>query len=181
MKRAGANFQNNVRIAAHNDGLGVQVAMDSIKFDDIEALRARISQDFGPWSEPVAVTQERINQFADVTGDHQWIHVEVERAKRESPFGGPVAHGFLTLSLLPGLRNSQAWRIVGYRNVVNYGGNRLRFIAPVPSGSQVHARSRLIAVEPRPQGTMITQETEVAVVGQDKPALIYEGLTLYVR
>jgi acyl dehydratase len=155
--------------------------MEVIRFDDINALRAKISQEYGPWSEEIEVGQERINQFADVTGDHQWIHVDVERAKRESPFHGPVAHGFLTLSLLPGIRGKQDWRIEGQRNVVNYGGNKLRFISPVPAGSKVHARSRVVAVEPRPQGTMITQETEIAVVGQDRPAVVYEGLTLFVR
>jgi acyl dehydratase len=152
-----------------------------IRFDDVEALRARISKEFGPWSEPIEVTQVKINQFADVTGDHQWIHVDIERCKRESPFGGPVAHGFLTLSLLPAFRSTEEWTISGFRNVVNYGANKLRFISPVPAGAKVHARSRLVAIEQRPQGTMLTRETEVSVVGQDRPALLYEGLTLFVR
>lgn len=155
--------------------------MESIRFDDIENLRSKISQEFGPWSEPIEVTQEKINQFADVTGDHQWIHVDVERAKRESAFGGPVAHGFLTLSLLPAFEMDRGWRVTGHRNVVNYGGNKLRFISPVPAGTKVHARSRIVAVEPRPQGVQVTQETQVQVVGQDKPAVIYEGLFLYVK
>jgi len=152
----------------------------AIPFNDLEALRAKISKEFGPWSEPVEVTQEKINRFADVTGDHQWIHVDVERCKRESPFGGPVAHGFLTLSLLPAFRNTDEWKITGFRNVVNYGANKLRFISPVPAGAKVHARSRLVAVEARPQGSMLTRETEIAVVGQDKPAVVYEGLALFV-
>jgi acyl dehydratase len=75
--------------------------METIRFDDIGKLRSKITQEFGPWSKPIEVTQEKINQFADVTGDHQWIHIDIERANRESPFRGPVAHGFLTLSLLP--------------------------------------------------------------------------------
>jgi acyl dehydratase len=152
-----------------------------IRFDDIPALQAKISKEWGPWSEPVEVTQEKINQFADVTGDHQWIHVDVERAKRESPFRGPVAHGFLTLSLLPGFQMKDDYRIVGMRNGVNYGANKLRFTAPVPAGAKVHARSRMIAVEPRPQGTMITRETEIAVVGQERAAVVYESLTLLVK
>ena len=73
------------------------------------------------------------------------------------------------------------YKVVGYRNVVNYGANKLRFISPVPAGAKVHARSRLVAVEERPQGTQVTQETTVNVVGQDKPALIYEGIFLYVK
>jgi uncharacterized protein len=155
--------------------------METIQFDDLDQLRSKISNEFGPWSKPVAVTQEKINQFADVTGDHQWIHIDIERSKRESPFGGPVAHGFLTLSLLPAFEIDSGWRVVGYRNVVNYGANKLRFISPVPAGAQVHARQRVIAVEARPQGTQITQESQVQVVGQDKPALIYEGVFLYVK
>ncbi len=154
--------------------------METIRFDDLEKLRAKISDQFGPWSKPIAVTQEKINQFADVTGDHQWIHVDVERAKRESPFRAPVAHGFLTLSLLAALHSEQSFRVVGSNLTVNYGANKLRFVAPVPAGSKVHARSRMIAVEKRPQGTQVTMETHLNVVGDDKPALIYEGLFLYV-
>ena len=153
----------------------------AIRFDDVEALKAKIGKEYGPWSEPIEVSQQKINQFADVTGDHQWIHVDVERCKKESPFGGPVAHGFLTLSLLPAFRGGDDWTITGFSNAVNYGANKLRFLSPVPAGAKVHARSRLTAVEPRPQGTMITRETEIAVVGQERPALIYEALVLFVK
>ncbi len=152
-----------------------------IRFDDIEKLRSKISADFGPWSKPIEVSQEKINRFADVTGDHQWIHVDVERCKRESPFGGPVAHGFLTLSLLPAFETETDYRVVGFRNAVNYGGNKLRFMSPVPAGSKVHARSRIISVEAKPQGTQVTQETHVHVIGNDRPALVYEGIVLYVK
>jgi acyl dehydratase len=155
--------------------------MESIRFDDDEKLRSKISDEFSAWSKPIAVSQEKINQFADVTGDHQWIHIDVERARRESPFKAPVAHGFLTLSLIPAFEIPRDWNVVGFRNVVNYGANKLRFIAPVPAGSQVHARSRVVAVDPRPQGTQVTTETQVQVVGADKPALLYEGIFLYVK
>jgi acyl dehydratase len=155
--------------------------MENIRFDDAEKLRAKISQEFSDWSKPIEVTQEKINQFADVTGDHQWIHVDIERAKRESPFKAPVAHGFLTLSLIPAFEIPRDWNVIGFRNVVNYGANKLRFISPVPAGSKVHARSRVVAVDPRPQGTQVTTETQVSVVGQDKPALLYEGIFLYVK
>lgn len=155
--------------------------MQTIRFDDIPALTAKIGKEFGPWSEPIHVTQEKINQFADVTGDHQWIHIDIERCKKESPFGGPVAHGFLTLSLLPAFRSKEEYTIAGFRNVVNYGANKLRFVAPVPAGASVYSRSRLIAVEQRPMGTMMTRETEIAVVGQQKPAVVYESLTLFVK
>jgi acyl dehydratase len=155
--------------------------METIRFDEVDRLRSKISAEFGPWSKPIAVTQEKINQFADVTGDHQWIHIDIERAKRDSPFRGPVAHGFLTLSLLPAFEIDSGWNVTGYRNVVNYGANKLRFISPVPAGTEVHARQRVVAVDARPQGTQITQETQVQVVGQDKPAIIYEGIFLYVK
>jgi acyl dehydratase len=154
--------------------------MEEIRFDDIEALKGRISEDFGSWGPEVEVTQEMINRFADVTGDHQWIHVDVERAKRESPFGGPVAHGFLTLSLLAGfLRAAASFSIVGFGNVTNYGADKLRFISPVPAGSKVHARSRLLAVEAKPKGTQVKTEVAVHVVGQERPALLYATIALY--
>jgi acyl dehydratase len=155
--------------------------METIRFDDVEQLRKKISTEFGPWSAPIAVPQEKINQFADVTGDHQWIHIDLERAKRESPFGGPVAHGFLTLSMLPAFEIDNGWKVTGYRNVVNYGANKLRFISPVPAGASVHARQRIVAVDAKPQGTQLTVESQVQVVGSEKPALIYEGVFLYVR
>jgi acyl dehydratase len=155
--------------------------MENIRFDDVDKLRAKVSQEFSAWSKPIDVTQEKINQFADVTGDHQWIHVDIERAKRESPFKGPVAHGFLTLSLIPALEIPREWNVTSFRNVVNYGANKLRFISPVPAGAKVQARSRVVAVEAKPQGTQMTTETQVQVVGQDKPALICEGIFLYVK
>ena len=153
--------------------------MEDIRFDDIEGFRGKISDAFGAWSEPVTVTQEMIDRFADLTGDHQWIHVDVERAKRESPFGGTIAHGFLTLSLLPQMRGKAEWRIVGYGNATNYGANKLRFVMPVSAGAQIHARSRLVGVEAKPKGTQVTQEIQVHVVGKDTPALIYEMVVLY--
>lgn len=134
-------------------------------------MRSKISTEFGAWSAPIAIPQEKIIQFADVTGDQQWIHIDIERCKRESPFGGPVAHGFLTLSLLPAFEMDNGWKVTGYRNVVNYGANKLRFISPVPAGASVHARQRVVAVDARPQGTQVTTESQVQVVGADRPAL----------
>jgi acyl dehydratase len=157
--------------------------VEKIEFDDVDALRARISEEWGPWSEEVEVTQEMINHFADLTGDHQWIHVDVERCKKESPFGGPIAHGFLTLSLLPGMRPKKGdeadWAITGYGNAVNYGSDKLRFLSPVPAGSKVHTRSRLVEVEAGPKGTRVVREAAVHVVGNERPALLYTGITLY--
>jgi hypothetical protein len=154
--------------------------MQEIRFDDIDTLRSRVSEQFGAWGPAVAVTQDMINKFAELTGDHQWIHVDVERATRESPFKGTIAHGFLTLSLLPTLRAAADHTIVGYGNATNYGADKLRFVSPVPAGAQVHARARLVAVEPKPKGTQVTQEIAVHVVGQDeRPALTYTMLVLY--
>lgn len=153
--------------------------MQDIRFDDIAALRAHISEEFGPFGEQVEVSQDMINKFADLTGDHQWIHVDVERAKRESPFKQTIAHGFLTLSLLPRLRTSSEYRIVGYGNATNYGADKLRFVSPVPAGSKVHARGQLVDVQAKPKGTQITQEIAVHVVGSERPALLYTMLVLY--
>jgi len=153
--------------------------VEQIRFDDIERLKSKISDAFSDWSEPIEVSQQMIDRFAELTGDHQWIHVDVERAKRESPFGGTVAHGFLTLSLLPAMRAKPTWQISGFGNAINYGANKLRFVSPVPAGARIHARSRLTGVEAKPLGTQLTQELHVHVVGKDKPAVIYEMLVLY--
>jgi acyl dehydratase len=153
--------------------------MDEIRFDDYENLNLHIGE-FGDWSEPLTVTQEMIIQFAELTGDRQWIHVDVERARRESPFGGPVAHGFLTLSLIPHLVPAGDVRITGHASAANYGAEKLRFIAPVPAGSAIHARNRLVRVEAKPRGTMLTREIEVGVVGDDRPAVLYAMQVLYM-
>ena len=153
--------------------------MQEIRFDDIEGLKKQIKDDYSPWGPEQQVTQEMINGFAELTGDHQWIHVDVERCKRESPFGGPIAHGFLTLSLLPKLRARSDFAIVGAGNAVNYGANKLRFLAPVPAGAKLHARSRLMSVEAKPKGTLVSQEIQVGIVGQETPALLYEMVVLY--
>lgn len=152
---------------------------DEVRFDDIEGLNASAGE-VGDWGQQMVVTQDMIDRFAELTGDHQWIHVDVERARRESPFGGPIAHGFLTLSLLPRLSGESGPRIVGYRNAANYGAEKLRFMSPVPAGSAVHARKRLVRAEAKPKGTLVTSEVEVAVVGAERPALLYGMQILYM-
>lgn len=153
--------------------------MEQIRFDDIEKLRTKVGDQFGPWGPELEVTQEMINAFAELTGDHQWIHVDVERCKRESPFKQPIAHGFLTLSLIPKLRASAEFQITGYGNATNYGADKLRFTAPVPAGAKIHAHTRLVAVEAKPAGTQVTSEIQVHAVGSERPALIYVMLVLY--
>ncbi len=157
--------------------------MEKIKFDDIEALQGKLSQEFGAFGREVEVNQEMINRFAELTGDHQWIHIDVERCKKESPFGGPIAHGFLTLSLLPQLSarsdDAEDWTVVGHANVVNYGADKLRFLAPVPAGSRLHARSRLAKLDGTPKGTRMVREVAIHVVGSERPALVYASIVLY--
>jgi acyl dehydratase len=149
------------------------------RFDDVDTINAAASEEFGDWGREVEVTQEMINGFAELTGDRQWIHVDVERATKESPFGGPIAHGFLTLSLVP-IVNPQTVKIVGHGNATNYGAGGLRFLAPVPAGSKVHARSRLVGAEARKNGTLLTTELAIHVVGNDKPSLLYNMQILYM-
>jgi len=153
--------------------------MESIRFDDIQTLRSKVSDTFGGWGPDVEVTQEMVNRFADLTGDHQWIHVDVERAQRESPFKRTIAHGFLTLSLIPVLRPRTEFQVVGFGNATNYGADKLRFVSPVPAGAKVHARMRLVAVDAKPKGTQVTQEIHIHVVGEERPAVTYTMLVMY--
>jgi acyl dehydratase len=122
------------------------------------------------------ITQERIREFAEATDDPQWIHVDEARAVRESPYGKTVAHGFLTLSLLPHLLR-EVLDMEGARMGINYGLNRVRFTGPVPSGSRIRARFKLAACEDVPGGVQTTWEVTVEREGEAKPALIAEWLT----
>ena len=124
----------------------------------------------------VTVSQERIDAFAGATEDHQWIHVDRERAADESPYGTTVAHGFLSLSLLPYLLG-QAIEIQGTRLGINYGLNRVRFTGPVPAGSCVRARFRLDAVEDIPKGVQTTWNVTLERKGEAKPVLVAEWIT----
>src|SRR5690606_32463546 len=101
------------------------------RYDDVDALQELVSETFGNWSAPVEVSQKLINDFAELTGDHYWIHTDPEKCKTQSPFGTTIAHGFLTLVLLPKMRTQQDWEVVGYNNIVNYGSNKLRFSGAV--------------------------------------------------
>ncbi len=125
-------------------------------------------------SDWVAVTQEQVNQFAQATHDHQWIHVDVERA-RSGPFGAPIAHGFLTLSLLPQFLE-MCVQIRQVRMSVNYGLNKVRFPAPVPVGSRLRARLKLLACDPVEGGVQITWGVTIEREGGDKPVCVAESL-----
>lgn len=121
------------------------------------------------------VTQEQVNLFADATGDHQWIHVDKERAAK-GPFGTTVAHGYLTLSLLPKLAES-ALKVDDVRMGVNYGLNRVRFPAPVPSGSRIRARLKLLAYEPIDGGAQLVMQVTMEREGSDKPVCVAETVS----
>jgi acyl dehydratase len=139
-----------------------------------------IGQDFGA-SAPITVDQARINAFADVTGDHQWIHVDLARTKTESPFGGPVAHGCLTLSLLAAEVGSTGIVPADAKGVINYGLEGIRFIAPVLAGKQVTASFKLTAVEDKgTKGQLLRIAAALNVEGSDKPALIGDVLVLII-
>jgi len=150
-----------------------------LRFDDIDGINATAGGDYGDWGPEIDVTQEMINQFAELTGDHQWIHVDIERANA-GPFGGPIAHGFLTLSLLPALTGTADLTLAGVQNAVNYGADGLRFLAPVPAGSKVHAHSKLVSATAKGSGTLVKSEIAVHVVGAEKPSLVYQMLVLYM-
>jgi acyl dehydratase len=141
-------------------------------FGNLEELAAKVGQEVvvSDWLE---VTQERIDQFADATGDHQWIHVDVERARRESPFGTTIAHGFLTLSLLSHFLNSSL-EFGNSRMGVNYGCNRLRFTAPVKSGSRLRARLKLKEFQRIEGGVQMIWDVAMECEGQKKPVLVAE-------
>ena len=142
----------------------------------LDGLRKLAGADLGH-SEWLEITQDRVNTFADATGDHQWIHVDVERA-RSGPFGGPIAHGYLTLALVIPLW-TQILRIEGIGLAINYGLNRLRFPAPVPVGAAVRLHARVGAVEEVRGGVQLTVEFTVEVRDSDKPALVAEAVYRY--
>jgi acyl dehydratase len=131
-------------------------------------------------SDWVVVTQDRIDAFANATDDHQWIHVDAERAKAEAPFGTTIAHGFLTLSLLSPLMRD-AINVDGLRMTLNYGLNRVRFVSPVPSGSRIRARIALGKVDDIGDSTQATWNVTIERDGSDKPCVVAEWLVRYYK
>jgi acyl dehydratase len=130
-------------------------------------------------SDWTTVDQARINAFADCTGDHQWIHVDVERAQRESPFGGTVAHGYLTLSLLPMMHAQVGTLPGGIKAALNYGADKVRFITPVRAGARIRDRITLVGVEDKGGGRLLmTTRHTVEIEGEQKPALVADTLAM---
>ena len=144
--------------------------------DGIDGLKAKVGEHLG-YSDYVEITQEQVNQFADATGDHQWIHVDVERAKA-GPFGGPIAHGYLTLSLGPAL-SPQIVAVTGVAMGVNYGCNKVRFPSPVPVGSKLRLGAKLLDVEDVAGGAQVTMEFTFEVEGAPKPSCVAEVVFRY--
>ena len=145
--------------------------MKTVHYNDVQSL---VGQEIGA-SEWVEITQDRVNTFADATGDHQWIHVDVEKAKQF--MGGTIAHGYLTLSLIPWL-GSQIMSIEGVSRGINYGSNKVRFTNMVPVGSKVRAKQKLLGVEPKGGGLQLTNEITIEIEGKDRPACIAETISL---
>ena len=142
-------------------------------FKHLSEMQAMVGEHVGT-SDWITVTQERINLFADATGDHQWIHIDPERAAK-GPFGTTIAHGFLTLSLLPEM-SASAMEVLDTRMGVNYGLGRVRFPAPVPVGSRLRGHFKLTKFEPLEGGAQLTVEVTMEREGSDKPVCVAESL-----
>ena len=140
----------------------------------VQEMQAKVGEELGV-GEWVEVTQDRINTFADATGDHQWIHVDAERAK-QGPFGGTIAHGYLTLSLIPSLGGG-GLGLDGVKMGINYGLDRVRFITPVAAGARVRARRKLLEVREGEGFVQMKVEVTVEIEGKDKPACVAETLS----
>jgi acyl dehydratase len=145
--------------------------------DTPQDMKRHIGEDFGA-SDWVTIDQATIDKFAEATGDHQWIHVDVERAAREMPNGKTIAHGFLTLSLVPRLSQT-IWKIEKRGRGINYGLNKVRFTAPVPVDARVRLRQKLLAADDvKDNGVRLTFENTVEIEGSSQPALVAEGLSI---
>ena len=148
-----------------------------LKLETPKDLLQHVGDQLGP-SEWLTVTQEMIDKFAEATGDHQWIHVDVERAKREMPGGKTIAHGYLTLSLLPRLAPT-LMTIAKRRRGLNYGSNKIRFISQVPAGARIRLRQRLVNAEPvADNGIRVTSEMTMEVEGSERPAMVAETISV---
>ena len=128
-------------------------------------------------SDWVTLDQAKVNQFADATGDHQWIHVDVERAKREMATGGTIVHGYFTLSLIPKFMY-ELLEITGISQMINYGANKVRFTNMVPTGSRVRGRLKVTSVEKKPKATTMNYEMVLEIEGQERPACIAEVIMM---
>ena len=146
-------------------------------FTSFDQLSEAVGEDLGS-TEWLEVTQERVDAFADATGDHQWIHVDVQKAK-DGPFKGTIAHGYLTLSLIPKL-GADIYRVEGLRMGINYGLNKVRFPQPVTVGSRIRASAELVSVTDTPNGKQAVVRWTIEIEGAEKPACVAETVALLV-
>lgn len=151
-----------------------------ISVKDLDAMKSLVSDEFSPWSNEFAVTQQVIDEFARLSGDDYWIHTDAEMAKAKSPFGTTIAQGSLVQVLSSQLKIPLDFEVVGFNNMVNYGSDKLRFPTPVPSGCKIRARSRIKSVEQVKSGVQMVMELNIHVVGQDRPSVINELVILYM-
>ena len=155
-------------------------AVRQVALDDEAALQSLVSETFGPWSNQVVVDQALIDSFAQLSGDDYWIHTDPERARKQSPFGGTIAHGALVQILQSRMKLNLGYEITGFSNMINYGSDRLRFPSPVPAGARIHARARVKRVERVKSGTQLTLELNTHVLGSERPSVINELVILYM-
>ncbi|MGH7025277.1 MAG: MaoC family dehydratase [Caulobacteraceae bacterium] len=141
---------------------------------ELKDLAGLVGQEVGV-SDWLEISQERVNEFADATGDHQWIHVDIERAKRE--IGGPIAHGYLTLSLIPFL-SSGLLPVKGVTRGINYGSDKVRFTGMVRVGKRVRLRQKLLAVEAKSGGVQVKNRCTIEIEGEDRPACVADTIGL---
>jgi acyl dehydratase len=154
----------------------------AIHYKDEEQMQTLITEEFGEWSQPFKIEQKLISDFAEMTGDDMWMHVDEARCAKESPYGCTIAHGFLILACLPKMpgKKSLIADIEGYGHMMNYGSDRLRFSGAVPVNSEIHSRSRVKAVQVTEKNTRLTLEQHVNIVGEERPALIYELTMVFI-
>jgi len=151
--------------------------MNTLVVEYPKDLKEYMGRELGP-SEWMTVEQAMIDKFADATGDHQWIHVDVERARREMPGGRTIAHGYLTLSLVPRMA-ATLLKVSKRKRGLNYGSNKVRFTNAVPAGARIRLRQRILAVDDMPgNGTRLTSEMTVEIEGQERPALVAETMSV---
>ncbi len=150
--------------------------MINTTFEDLPSL---VGQEIGV-SDWVEIDQDRITKFADATGDHQWIHLDAARAAKELPGGKTIAHGYLTLSLIPWLAGGFL-KVEGVTRGINYGSNKVRFTNMVPVDSRVRARSRMLSVEPRGGGMQLTSEITIEIDGEKRPACVAETIGIVFK
>lgn len=153
------------------------MTIEGYRYDTVEQF---VGEELGV-SEWVTVDQASIDRFAECTGDHQWIHVDQERAGRESPHGTTIAHGYLTLSLLPQLNYAVGTLPPDIAQALNFGLDRVRFLSPVKSGSRVRNRVMLLSVEPRGEGRLLLKtRNTVEIEAEERPAMVADALTLLI-